>query len=207
MREKVKLGLAGLTPLQLVEKAELIVTNLTGNASFPTPAPDLAEVQAAIDFCKEWIQKSAFGDRRAITKRNVGIKNLTDMVRGLGAYVNFAADGSKELIESAGFETARQPEPAAPVTAPIDFIAKRGEKEGEILLNWKRVANSRTYQVEITMMDPADPACIWDVAGLTGRSRFTLENLDGGKMYWFRVKAIGSTESSAYSDVALVRAA
>lgn len=207
MSAKIKTGLGSLTPVQLVTKAELIISNVDGNANFPTPDPTIAEVQAAVATCDEWIQKAAFRDQRAIARRTQAADALNEILRQMAAYVSFVAKGDGDIIRSSGFQTRKRAEPVGPISQPENLKAVRSDVNGEINLDWKAVANSRTYQVEMTTSDPALATASWSQIGLTSRSRFTVDNLERGTMYWFRVMAVGSTSKSAYSDVALVMAA
>lgn len=201
------MGLTGLSPNQLVDKAELLMTNINGNASFPTPNPDMADVLAAATACKEWIEKSAFGDRRAISRRDQAYDGLLDLLKELAAYVSFTAKGDKQMILSSGFEVQKLREPSGALSQPIDLLAKRSDKQGVVNLDWKVVPYGKAYQVEYTTTDPAMPEAVWNSATVTSQSKAEIANLDQGTMYWFRVKAINGVKESAYSDVALIMAA
>lgn len=207
MDAKIKLGLSGLKPTDLLAKGRLIVSNMTGNASFPDPVPTLADLTTALDAFEDRVEAAAFGDRRAINSRNNGQKAFTAMMRQLGQYVSFVANGDGEVIESSGFEVRKQPESMTSLGQPVDFLAERSKKEGEINLNWKAVSYGKAYQIEVTTTDPAVAEPQWSVALVTSKSSGTVQNLTRGMMYWFRVKAISGDMSSAYSDVALVMAA
>jgi hypothetical protein len=207
MDSKIKLGLTGLKPTDLLAKGRLIVANMTGNASFPGPVPTLADLTTALDAFEDRVEAAAFGDRRAINGRNNGQKAFTSMMSQLGTYVSFVANGDSEVIESSGFEVRKQRVPTTQLGQPIDFLAIRSKKEGEIVLNWKAVSYSKAYQVEVSTTDPAVAEPQWSASLVTSRSSGTVQNLTRGMMYWFRVKAISGAMTSAYSDVALVMAA
>jgi hypothetical protein len=207
MENQIKLGLTGLKPTDLLAKGRLIIANMTGNASFPDPVPTLADLQTALDAFEDRVEAAAFGDRRAINSRNNGQRAFTAMLRQLGQYVAFVANGDGEVIESSGFEVRKQREPATSLGQPIDFLAERSKKEGEVILNWKAVSYSKAYQVEVSTADPAVAEPQWTVALVTSKSSGTVQNLTRGTMYWFRVMAISGDMTSAYSDVALVMAA
>ncbi|MCZ4408356.1 fibronectin type III domain-containing protein [Cryomorphaceae bacterium 1068] len=207
MKRRLKMGLTGLNSSQLVDKAELIMVNMNGNASFPTPEPDLADVLAASNVLKEWNEKSAFGDRRAISRRDQAADQLRELLKELSAYVSFTAKGDKDVILSSGFEVQKLPEPSGNLSQPIDLIAKRSDKAGEINLDWKVVPYAKAYQVEYTSDDPANPAAVWTPGVVTSQSRALVTDLNMGTQYRFRVKAINGQKQSAYSDVALIMAA
>lgn len=202
MDDKLTLGLSGLKPTDLLAKGRLIVTNMTGNASFPTPVPTLADMTTALDAFEDRVEAAAFGDRRAIKSRNIGQKALTPLLRQLASYVALVANGDGEVIESAGFEVRKKRDPATSLAQPLDFLAERSKKEGEIDLDWKAVPYGKAYQIEIST-----DGVSWSVALVTSTSSGTVVNLTKGTEYWFRVKAISGKISSAYSGVELVMAA
>ncbi len=57
MNRKAKFNMAMPIP-QKLNRAEEIVNAMTGNANFPTPSPDLAVVQTAIDNLRGAYQKA-----------------------------------------------------------------------------------------------------------------------------------------------------
>lgn len=207
MKRKLKIGLASLNPAQLVAKAELVMVNMNGNASFPTPDPDLAVVLTATNEVKEWIEKSAFGDRRALSRRDAEANALQSLLKELAVYISYTAKGDKQVILSSGFEVQKIAEPSGNLTQPIDLIAKRSDKQGEVYLDWRAVAFSKAYQVEYTSDDPTSADAVWTPGLVTSQSRATITNLHMGTQYRFRVKAINGVKESAYSDIALIMAA
>jgi hypothetical protein len=207
MKRKLKMGLTGLNPSQLVDKAELLMVNINGNASFPTPEPALPDVLAAGTAVKEWIEKSAFGDRRALSRRDEAANQLRELLKELAAYVSYTAKGNKDMILSSGFEVQKLPEPSGNLAQPIDLLAKRSDKQGEVNLDWKVVPYAKAYQVEYTSDDPTNPEAVWHSGAITSQSRAVITDLSMGVQYRFRVKAINGQKKSAYSDVALIMAA
>jgi hypothetical protein len=61
---------------------------------------------------------------------------------------------------------------------------------GEVILRWNLVAYATNYQVFANSTDPNDPSA-WELVAYTSKTRFTVEALESGKFYWFRVQAIG----------------
>ncbi|MCZ4410668.1 fibronectin type III domain-containing protein [Cryomorphaceae bacterium 1068] len=207
MNFKVRSGLSSLTTAQLLDKTALIIRNVDGNANFPTPDPAIADLTAQAELTAEWLEKSAFGDKRAIARRRRETAALLELMRRMATYVNFTANGDEDVILSSGFDVRRKPEPSGPLAQPIEFMAKRSEKSGEVVLDWKAIDHAKAYQVEYTTTDPASPEATWQVATVTSKSKASVNNLTRGTDYWFKVKAISGTKSSAYSDVALIMAA
>lgn len=203
----VKMGLAGLKPADLLAKAGKIVGEMDGNALFPNPTPSMADLTAEVDALREWINKAAFGDRRAIEQRKVHVEALIRMLRQLALYVGMVANGDPNIILAAGFEVRRRIEGAAPMGIPINLRAMRSDYAGKVLVQWGAVSRARSYLVEMCSTDPSQAGASWTIVGSTTRSRSEVSNLQAGQYYWFRVRAIGASAESPYSDVALVMAA
>lgn len=180
---------------------------MMGNANFPTPTPDLADVTTAKQELKVTATAAAFGDKRAILERNNKVVIVMDLVRQLASYVTLIANGNGAIIASSGFEVRRLPEPVPPLARPLSFEANRGSHSGSAILEWKSVRGSQTYIIEVTTSDPATSDADWTTAAITTKVKHRIENLERGKYYWYRVMAIGRKTTSAYSDVSLLYAA
>lgn len=204
---KLKTGLSGLTPSTLLVKARNLVLDMDGNANFPSPSPSLAAITAEADLLAEWIQKSQFGDRRAIEQRKEHQTKLTQLLRQLAYYVSMVANGNSGIILSSGFELSRNAEPTPPLGIPADLRALRTDFSGKVMVEWNPVANARTYMVEMSTTDPALPNTAWSIVGSTTKSRAEVTSLQPGQYYWFRVRSVGTRANGPYSDVALVMAA
>lgn len=204
---KIKIGLTGLKPESLVTKATNIVEKMTDNPNFVTPTPTLAEVSQAADDLLTAINAASNGDRFAILERNTKEGIMKQMIRDLAAYVSGVGSGDGDIIASSGFELQRLPEPSGPVTQPVDFVAMRDVHPGSVKLNWRAVRGARVYIVEVTTTDPANDNPNWIQALMTSKSRAVIDNLNIGTYYWYRVKAVGSSNMSIWSDVSLVWAA
>lgn len=50
--------------------------------------------------------------------------------------------------------------------------------------------NATNYQIFAYATDPEDAAA-WQLLGFTSKSRYTVEALESGTFYWFRVQALG----------------
>lgn len=207
MKRQIKIGISGLNAAELIKKTDDIVMAMTGNANFPTPTPDLADITAANTELKNAAAQAGFGDRRAIYERNDKQAVVADLMRQLATYVALIANGDGAIIASSGFEVRRLPEPMPQLERPLNFVANRGVHEGSAELEWKSVRGSQTYLIEVTTTDPATSDAVWITAAITTRVKHSITNLDRGTYYWYRVKAIGRNTTSAFSDVSLLYAA
>jgi hypothetical protein len=206
MNTIVKLGLTSLKSSDLVAKCKMIEDKMTGNALYPNPVPALADLTAAREILEQKAVSSRFGDRQAVAERRTQENTVKGMLRRLGSYVQMMSQKEEDVL-SAGFEVRRESSPRGPIGRPVGLEAKRSDHLGRVMLDWDVVKGSANYLVGMTTSDPALQGTSWTQVGFTTRSFFTVDNLQPGTYYWFRVLAIGSSGESAWSDPAMVMAA
>jgi hypothetical protein len=201
---KIKLNISTLAIPQKLGKAQQIVAALTGNASFATPSPSLANITAATNDLS-----TAYSDAQAArqaAKEKTSAQNqkedaLDQLLTQLAAYVESVAGNSEQLILSAGMDMRAA---AIPTTdrpgQPQALTPTAGDRDGEIDLSWDTVIGAKSYVIDKS----ADPvtATSWSHAGVSTKSNFTAQVLISGARYWFRVAAVNNNGQSGWSDPA-----
>ena len=122
------------------------------------------------------------------------------MVSQIASYVESVAGANEALINSAGMDTkAPASAPSMPDT-PTGLEATIGDHDGQLDLSWDTVAGARSYVIQ----QSADPptATSWAHAGTSTKSRSTIDGLNSGIRFWFRVAAVGASGQSGWSDPA-----
>ena len=203
----IKAGVARLNSKSLSLFTRSLIRKMTGNPNFSDPQPALADITTKLTEFETLATVALTGTKEDVYVRNVAAKELKDMLRVLSNYVAMTAAGDGAIIISSGFEIKRESEPVPPLTRPEALKALRSSHSGVVELDWETVENAVTYQVSLSTTDPAVEAPDWVQAGLTTRSKIEITNLTPGQYYWFRVKAVGRTDISAFSDPAMVMAA
>ncbi len=198
--------LSGLKTADLIQKSLLIEEKMNNHPAFANPQPPLAELSAAREALQSLSEASALGDRGRIAERKLQEDVLRKLLRRLAGYVASVARNEADVIQ-AGFELRRAPQALSGLSRPVHLEATRSNKEGEVLLKWATVKGGRQYLVEMCTSDPLHADTQWQILGYTTRARHTVTQLEAGKYYWFRVRALGSPGESPYSDVALIMAA
>lgn len=202
----VKLGLTNLTSTALVEKGRNHVTMLTGNPSYPTLAAQLPGITDACDELDEANQQVLFnGGKIAYENKHEKETALRTLISNLGEQVQVISGGDKAKILSAGFEVRKTPEPINFLEQPQDLRARLTGFTGKVGLDWEMVAGAKYYQVWMCEGDPNTAK--WEMAGVSTKSRHTVDNLTPGTFYSFRVNAVGARAESIYSDPAILMAA
>lgn len=207
MRRKIKLAITGLNATKLVEKSFRIISMMTGNASFPTPTPSLADLTAATEALATASVPASGGDRHAILLRKDQEVVVANMLRTLGAYVTVEANGDGAVITSSGFELQRLPEPQSSISRPVDFVSERGKHSGGVELSWKSVLGAQSYVIDMTTGEPKDPLAVWTTVAITTKVKARFDNMEIGQFFYYRVKAIGRNSESPWSDISMVMAA
>lgn len=201
---RIKLNLRSLSIPEKLARAQQIVRALTGNTNFNSPHPPLAQVTAAIDDL-EAASNAAQAARQEAKARtsaqNTKEEALDQILTQLVAHVESVAGNDEEIIMSAGLDVRSPTSPARSNTtqsAPPSLTATAGDHDGEIDLSWDTVRGARSYVVQRSPDPPSEST--WVHAGISTRSRTTVEGLNSGTRYWFRVAAITSSGQTAWSN-------
>ena len=198
----VKLGLDGLTPMEVVERGRAHVTAMTGNPVYTTPTPPLADITTACDKLEEAeITVTTNGGKQDYIIRNQRLEELKELIKELAGYVQAVSQGDEEKISSAAFETRKLPEPSGVLPAPGNLRVRITTLPGELNVRWKGVKDRRIYQLEINDGDPLVEAS-WKPLLMTGKNFHTATGLASHKSYSFRVNAVGADGVGPWSDIA-----
>src|SRR5438445_9511133 len=84
---RVLLGFANAPDHQLEELASSVITNMTGNAAFPTPPVTMAALQVLLTAFTNAIAAQQQGGTAATAAKNQARQDLIDALRQLAAYV------------------------------------------------------------------------------------------------------------------------
>ena len=203
---KPKLELKKKTDAELGPYGESIVTAMTGNANFTTPTPALGAVTAKLASFNAAVADSVAkinAARLATVVRETERSALETLLTQLAGYVEAATAGDEAKILSAGMQVRSALAPVGPLPAPLNLNATAGDNEGHIDLTWQPVAGSSSYEVDCKLHTDA---AAWERVKSVTASKLTVEGLNPGALYTFRVRAIGSAGAGPWSDEAVRRA-
>jgi hypothetical protein len=202
---RIRLALNRLSLSERIAKARQIVAALTGNASFPTPTPDLRSMTIAIDEADAAAAEAL--QARQTAKEKTSVQNQKDealsrMLSQIAAYVESVAGDDEQKILSAGMDTRERAVAATAATSePQGLSVSAGDRDGELDLSWDKVTGAKSYVVEKSGDPPT--ATGWSHAGVSTKSTFTVSGLASGTRYWFRVAAVNTSGQSGWSDPAM----
>ncbi|MDP4286034.1 MAG: fibronectin type III domain-containing protein [Bacteroidota bacterium] len=198
MIQKISIGFRKYTDANFEKKAQSILICMTGNPAFSSPIPTLEELQIAIDAYTAALTASEERSKQSVVNKNQSRKALEEVLRQLGLFVMYVANGDAAILASSGYDLTKQPEPQHLVNPGL-VMMKDGITAGTLVVSVKKPKGSKSFVHELTA-DPIAPDSTWlSVPG--SRASFTFQNLVPGKKYWARVAAIGSNNQMAYSDL------
>lgn len=181
------------------------ITAMTGNANYPaaTRVPTDAQVQAAQD---DLAAKKAAADtaeaawKATIAARDVSEINWDTVFTARANNCEAVTPNDSAALATAGFPLRSSPTPIGNLPAPGNLRATMGDLEGQIDLIWDAVKGASSYIVECKEHETAQP---WTQTKLLNQSRMTVTGLTSGKIYAFRVRALGSNGEGPWSDEAV----
>ncbi len=200
----IKANLHNLNAAQMADKGDYVVSKMQGNASFPTPVPTMPVVIAAIAKLRTTIKNAQSGAHDAITARKLATVDLRLLLAALALYVNSTSGSDLNMALSSGFEQVQKPKPVT-LEAPAKVQAKVSAFQSCVDMRWKSVPGALMYQVYITEGDPA--TATWTKAGTSSRADMRASGLVSGKLYSFRVAALGAAGEGPTSEIVSSRAA
>jgi hypothetical protein len=184
-------------------KTEYIIQQMTANvATYATPNPDLADVEAArLNLNKAAVTALAGGVALTLAK-NEAEDVLDELITQLIPYVQNVSGGIEALILKGGMEVRKS---SSPIPTPervqnLDAFPSRYAKE--IDLNWDGLGRNFFYQIEM-FVDDDKGGGQWVKLATTSRSKYLVNGLITGTVYRFRVAGIGrNDEIGPYSQEA-----
>lgn len=169
----------------LISSVTAVVTRMTGNTAFPTAAPLLAAVTAAIADLQAAQTAAVARTKGAVTVRDDKRAALVTVLRQLESYVQSQADANlangAALIESAGIAVRK-----TAVRKPRTFAAAAGPTSGSI----KLVAASAGHRASYEWQCSTDGGKTWTFLPGTLQAKTTITALTPGASVQFKYRPV-----------------
>lgn len=187
----VKLGISGLSDTALVIRGRTCFDMCTGNENFNLPDGFLDSLKEASDKLAELEDQVVFfGGRILHQQKRVAATTLRALIKELGGFVQAQSKGEIGIILSGGFQVRKGSTPVEQLGNVQNLRPLLTNFEGNVDLRWNAVPYATNYQVFANSTDPQDPKG-WELVAYTSKGRYTVEALESGRFYWFRVQALG----------------
>lgn len=197
---QIKLGLHTLPIPDKIQLGRRIAMAMADNPAFPAPNPPLDDVSASADALQ-----TAYNDAQAArqtAKMKTAVQegcaaDLDRLLTQLASYVETAGNGDRATIESAGFTVRNRPTPVGPLPAPDGLEVLPSDHAGTADVSWQPVPGAKAYLVERA---PDAPELDWAIIGSSTKKAVSMNSMESGKKYWFRVSALGTAGQSPGSN-------
>lgn len=190
---KTSLSFGSLPDADLVEFTDTIITKMTGNPAFTTPAVPLPVLTTKKMEFLDSIVAASQGGLGFTAAKDAERDELLPLLRTQASYVQTVSNDDAAVILSSGFSVNSTNRTSAPLAKPsIDVIENNASTQ--LLVKVTTIPNARAYEVRINSGDGK-----WVNAGVFTKSRYILlENLTPGSTYTIQVRAVGG--KTGYSD-------
>lgn len=203
---KPKLELKKKTDLQLAAYAKNHIAKMAGNPNFATPMPSVADLATVVSSFDDWMASVTLKEqdyRQTVVEKDVSRAELERVLTLRSGYVEAASGGDEAKILSSGFEVRAIASLVGALAAPGNLIAKAGNNEGEIFLDWDSPSGANIHEVDCRLH--TDTAT-WERVKSVTDSQLLVTGLTPGAMYAFRVRSVGAAGPGTWSDEAVRRA-
>ena len=183
---------------QLITDSQTIVTSMTANAAYPTPAPTLATVTAAIADFSTALSNAADGGVTLTAIKNAKRAVLAGILRHLASYVHVTCNGNMAVLLSSGFPTQKPARtPAGILPAPVPPALQQGGRSGDLVASVTPIPLSNAYTWRLALASAPDTYL--QTVPTTAASN-TFSGLTPGQTYSVDVNAFGSAGTGDWSD-------
>jgi hypothetical protein len=204
MNRKLSLNFRKLSDPDVYGMAMRVVLKLTNNENFPDAAPFLPPIQTTATQFLKALNNASLGDMYYILAKNELKEKLIAELRELAEWIEKRStvidtpNGIELALLSTGFMLAKPPRDAK-LQAPEDFRIIPGKKNGEIIMQIKRVKGAKAYMFQYAR-DPLTNESQWETITSTQRKK-VIANLPLGVKFLFRIAAIGARNQVVYTNV------
>ena len=207
MQAKLIITFGPLSGAAFLTKAGTIVAALRENPDYPEPWPpqvcSFAQLEASYIAFRDALHASANRDRAKIAERDATRETLTTLLKNLAPYLEVVAQGDTKKLLGTGYDLRKDPahgSGSGPLSAPTNFTLKRSDISGTLLLHATGVSGAASYEVDIADTDPTAESAWRDAGTYATCSHIKISGLNPGKVYWLRIRAIGSGGPGAWTD-------
>ena len=182
----------------LITRTGGIITAMTGNAHYPTPAPGLPAVQTALDEFIVAVNDAADGGVVLTAIKNAKRAALVALLRQLASYIQVTCNGDMTVLLTSGYPIQKpQRTPIGVLPAPSGLSVTFGPRTGELTASASPMNGAAIYNWRVTT--DAAPNTVVQTAQTTAASN-TFTGLTPGVVYNIEANVVGSAGPSDWSD-------
>lgn len=183
---------------KLITSTDTIVTAMTDNDSYPTPAPALAAVTTARNDFATALANAAEGGLSLTALKNEKRAALVALLRQLASYVQVTCGGDMAVLLTSGFPIQKPTRtPIGVLPAPGNVVVTLGPRSGELHAAANPMNGAAIFNWRVaTAAAPGTPV----VTLQTTAASATFANLTPGVVYNIEANVVGSAGPSDWSN-------
>jgi hypothetical protein len=194
-------GLSKVSNGDLVSRGTSVQTNMTGNANFPNPPVNLADLKAAIERFSALMAEALDGSKRVIAEKNKQRETVIKMLRLLARYVEFASKDDVAIFNTSGFELASTTKVQPPPLSEKIRKIEHGANSGQIVVWIKAVPNASSYELRYAVGGSDGTSGTWTTQIVTNvKTSVTIQSLTPGATYVFQARALAKDGYTDWTD-------
>ena len=186
---------------QLAISAIAIGNSILNNATVftgITPAPDAA--LAEFESFSESVSQAEEGSRTDKAHRNTLRARVKDILRQWAYQVNVTANGNAEIIAQSGFPVNKKTTPVTEVAIPGSPVINDSNNSGTVKTRVPAGRGAHSFQYRYSTKDPVMATESDYTEVQPGSSRQVISDLTPGTNYFISCRAIGSRNTSGWSE-------
>ena len=195
---KIIMPFKKLTDSLLASKGQEIYASMLNNPSFATPTPDMPTLLSVLNNYTASLATAQTRERTAIIIKNQNRALLIDLLKAMGTYVTFTAQGDASQLSTTGFDMGKTRSKSPDIDKPLAPALTDGANSGEMVSSADGVKRVKSYvhQYKANLITGDTD---WTNIFSTSRTS-TLSGLITGQRYTVRIGAIGTNNQVVYSD-------
>ncbi len=202
LHARPKFGFSHLSVAVFLVFARNVLMKLTGNTNFPTTAPLIPNLDAAIETYADAVDAALNRDKIKIAERNAKREIVENVLKTMAGIV-MGVTSDREVLLTSGFEITDGRGPLTPVGQVqglrYEFIPG---VSGTIKFRWQRSScrEAALFVLEQTTGDPTSEQTVWTVVDMPKKCSCTITGLTPGVTYSWRVYGIGALGPGGKSE-------
>ncbi|AYB32503.1 fibronectin type III domain-containing protein [Chryseolinea soli] len=198
---RVALNMRLMNDEVLEVKIQSILRNMANNVNFPAPIPEVQALDVAFKAFQAALVAQRTGSKEDTARKNELRAALAVAYRNLGNVVDAKSNNDLSVLLSTGFDARKEPTRTGRLEKPDGLQVTPTTLPGSVKMSIGKVASATLYMFQYAP-SPVTEESQWKTINSTTRTK-TIDNLELGKQYAFRVAVAGSDPEVVHSDVVL----
>ena len=198
MKKRRIMSYGHLSDADLLAKGGTVLNALSTHpvyqVALPTFVPTLAILKDAIDKYQEAFNAAVNRDRMKIALRKAARAEFIVILDKIARYMEMAVGDDTNLLLNTGFDITREYASAnaySTLSSPSNFSVTQGDHRGSMTAKASRIQGAASYEAHVAEGDPTVEAN-WNFLAVYVRpGEMLITDREPGKLYSFRLRAIG----------------